>query len=52
MRTSYETIQFVTHFVDSVTILPFFEDLRRVKRNAAILRSLPLRQREAVIEAA
>lgn len=34
-------LEFVNHFVDAVTIRPFFEDLRRVKRAAAVFRRLP-----------
>lgn len=31
-RHSTQHIDFITSFVDSVTVRPFFEDLRRVKQ--------------------
>jgi hypothetical protein len=34
-------LEFVNSFVDAVTIRPFFEDLRRIKRAAAVFRQLP-----------
>lgn len=34
-------LEFVNSFVDSVTIRPFFEDLRRIKRASAVFRQLP-----------
>jgi len=30
-------IQFVNRFIDSVTVRPFFEDLRRIKRSSGRL---------------
>jgi hypothetical protein len=38
-------LEFVNSFVDSVTIRPFFEDLRRIKRASAMFRQLPARER-------
>lgn len=29
---SRQNVEFVLHFIDSVTVRPFLEDLRRVKR--------------------
>ena len=34
-------LQFITHFVDSVTVRPFFEDLRRSKQLSMMLARLP-----------
>ena len=38
-------LEFVNAFVDSVTVRPFFEDLRRIKRASAMFRQLPVRER-------
>ena len=39
------SLDFVNHFVDSVTVRPFFEDLRRIKRASALFRQLPRLER-------
>jgi hypothetical protein len=46
--------EFVNSFVDAVTIRPFFEDLRRIKRASAMFRQLPRQARfdETATEAA
>lgn len=44
-RQDHLNLEFVNHFVDAVTIRPFFEDLRRIKRAAAIFRQLPRTER-------
>ncbi|MFO7566521.1 MAG: hypothetical protein R6X02_28015 [Enhygromyxa sp.] len=38
-------LDFVNNFVDAVTIRPFFEDLRRIKRASAVFRQLPRLER-------
>lgn len=44
-RNEHSNLEFVSHFVDAVTVRPFFEDLRRIKRAAALFRSLPRQER-------
>ena len=39
-------IEFASAFVDAVTIRPFLGDLRRMRRTARVLRSLPLRDHD------
>ena len=41
-RQNRQHLAFVHQFVDSVTVRPFFEDLRRVKQATDLYRSLPL----------
>ncbi|HLT40845.1 MAG TPA: hypothetical protein VK034_31425 [Enhygromyxa sp.] len=38
-------LEFVNHFVDAVTVRPFFEDLRRIRRASAVFRQLPRLER-------
>jgi hypothetical protein len=33
--------QFISHFVDAVTVRPFLQDLRRMKQASSIFRTLP-----------
>jgi hypothetical protein len=40
-RHDQRHLDFINLFVDSVTVRPFLEDLRRVKRAAALFRQLP-----------
>lgn len=53
-RHAQSNVDFVSQFVDAVTVRPFFEDLRRIKRAAALFRQLPRHDRveEASTEAA
>jgi len=44
-RNHNSNLDFVSHFVDAVTVRPFFEDLRRIKRAAAVFRQLPRHER-------
>ena len=34
-RTKRQEIEFITHFVDAITVRPFFESLRRIQRSSA-----------------
>ncbi len=36
-----QQLQFIHQFVDAVTVRPFLDDLRRIKRAASVFRSLP-----------
>jgi hypothetical protein len=38
-------LEFINSFVDAVTVRPFFEDLRRIKRAATLFRQLPRQER-------
>ncbi len=40
-RHDQVNLEFINSFVDAVTVRPFFEDLRRIKRAAALFRELP-----------
>ena len=53
-RHEHTNLEFVNSFVDAVTVRPFFEDLRRIKRAAALFRQLPRQERyeETATEAA
>jgi hypothetical protein len=53
-RHNQPNLEFINSFVDAVTVRPFFEDLRRIKRAAALFRQLPPRERlhESSTEAA
>lgn len=44
-RHDHEHLEFISLFVDSVTVRPFLEDLRRVKQAAALFQRLPRAQR-------
>lgn len=50
-RHDRKHIDFITQFVDSVTIRPFFDDLRRVSAAGLVKRSRP-QHSEATPEAA
>jgi hypothetical protein len=41
MYTQRISHQFISQFVDAVTVRPFLNDLRRMKQAASIFRSLP-----------
>ncbi|PRQ03556.1 hypothetical protein ENSA5_14880 [Enhygromyxa salina] len=40
-RHDRQHLEFVSQFVDSVTVRPFFEDLRQLKRISAMMGRLP-----------
>ena len=44
-RHEQSSLDFINQFVDSVTIRPFFEDLRRIKQAASMFRQLPRQDR-------
>jgi hypothetical protein len=44
-RHDHLNLEFVNSFVDAVTVRPFFEDLRRIKRASALFRQLPRQER-------
>lgn len=44
-RQDQANLDFINQFVDAVTVRPFFEDLRRIKRASALFQQLPRRDR-------